>query len=1273
MYKFYCKLFLVFALITVSFSLKAQKFRFEYVDIEDGLSQNSVFDIAQDKLGFLWFATQDGLNRYDGYSFTIFKPTLSTQNKIAYNDLRKLFFDKDGNIWIGTWGGGLSKLDLKTFKFTNYKNAVKDNSSLSSNFVSAISQLSDGRMLIGTLDGVLNVLDTNKGTFEHINFSHATGQIFAIYPDKEENIWVGYKGGLSVLNKSLAETKTLFTRVKKIASEENEIRAILEVNTGEIWLGTNHGVFVHQKTKQDFLNYRNEKGNDFSLSSNSVNCIYQTKDRKIWVGTENGLNIYQPSGKNFLNIKYDPNDPTSLNNNNINVIYEDNFGILWLGTYGSGIDKWDSNQKKFFAYTNTSTGIKDLLNNPIVFAINQDKEKHLWIGTYGGGITIYHRAQKTSKHLLSIKGNSNSLSNDIIRAIYFDENADAWIGTMGGGLDHYNPKTGRFQHYTNDPDNPASISSNKVTSLFKDRDGNFWIGTFGGGFCLFDVKKGTFETFMHDKAKPEKSLSNNDVFCIKQDWNGMLWISTRGGFSRFDYKTRTFKSFYPEENNVNALRDPKVLTFAMDEKRKVIWAGTGNGLAMIDPVSFKITTFTTEHGLANNTIYSVLLKDNFVWVATNHGISKFKPETKTASNFSQADGLESNEFNSNSSFINPNGEMFFGGSNGFDSFYPDSIRPNPFKPTMVLTNFKVFNDVIQPGKGSILSRSITYSNEIVLTPKEYSFSIEFAALHFSSPFNNKHFYKLENFDKEWIPIDSRIRTASYSNLEPGEYVFKVKGTNNEGVECEKAISLKITVLPPFYKTWWFRTLTFLFLLITVGGMVSMRIRRLKLQKIELEKQVQIRTFQIQQQKEELQAQAEQLALTNLELEKLSIVASETESAVIIMDSTGKYEWVNDGFIRLYGYTLDEFVSKYGHTIVESSNSEKIADIVEQCVSTHQSIIYQNFSPTKNGANIWVQTTLTPIYGGNGELHKLVAIDADISKLKEAESEINEKNLILTAQHEELTVQKQKIEEINFQLNSSIKYALQIQKSILPLKEELDSYFENFVIYTPRDIVSGDFYWFVPIEKTDTTYKALMAVVDCTGHGVPGAFLSLIGNRILNEIVFEKHIHTPSQILEQLNVEIREALKQDKSANKDGMDVCLCYIEKTKSGEFDIRFSGAKRPLYIYENEAEEFSALRGDRKKIGGFFMDRSHISFSDQEVHLKQGDILYLSTDGIIDQNTKVDRKRFGSKRLISLLQDNIHLPLSSQMDEIQRAYLAYKGEEPQRDDITFVGIKLR
>ena len=430
--------------------------------------------------------------------------------------------------------------------------------------------------------------------------------------------------------------------------------------------------------------------------------------------------------------------------------------------------------------------------------------------------------------------------------------------------------------------------------------------------------------------------------------------------------------------------------------------------------------------------------------------------------------------------------------------------------------------------------------------------------------------------------------------------------------------------------------------------------------------------EIRKQHEKILEQSNLLEASNKELEKLSLVASKTDNAISIMDAAGNYQWINEGFSRLFEYSFTQLISEYSRNLISSDVNKDIKQIIKRSIEDKVPVTYELLQSTRNGKEVWVQTTLTPVVDKENEIKSLISISSDISELKRAEQAIRQQSEELLAQKEELVYKNDMIEQQNQNIKSSISYAQTIQQAILPPKNELEEAFKGFVIFKPKDIVSGDFYWYSKLPAKDGfSEKHYFAVVDCTGHGVPGAFMSMIGSRLLNEIVNEKKIIEPSNILEHMNAGIKSILRQEETDNNDGMDVCLIKLENLANGTKEMIFAGAKRPLYFYSKHENKLKYIKGTRKSIGGTHAKRNKEIFKDSKVYLHSEDILYLSTDGIIDQSSS-ERIRYGSLRLIELLKDIGNYSLDEQENLILNSLNEYQGNEDQRDDITFMAIKV-
>ena len=625
----------------------------------------------------------------------------------------------------------------------------------------------------------------------------------------------------------------------------NTIRAIYEDSYGNLWIGTDNGLNKFNRKNNKFEHFTRDPNNPYSLSNNRVRVIFEDKKGNLWIGTYGGgLNLFDRKEKKFRTVIYGKSSK-EFRQNYIVSIYEDRTGLLWIGTYGGGVIKLNRDVK-FLHYFSKPDNPNSLSSN-LVFSIYEDKEGILWIGTYGGGLNKFDRRKGRFTHYLNNPEDPESLSNNNVRCIIEDREGNLWIGTFNG-LNRFDRKREKFKVYRHDPTNPHSLSHNYIRTLYEDHDGNLWIGTYGG-LNLLNRKN---NRFIHYKSNPEdpESLSNDRVFSIYEDGEGNLWIGTLGGLNKFDKKREKFKVYKHDPENPESLSNNFVLSIYEDSS-ETLWIGTyGGGLNKFDKEKEVFKHYTTLDGLPNNTVYGILEdSQGNLWLSTNNGLSKFNPKKETFRNYNVEDGLQENEFNSGAYFKNKKGEMFFGGVNGFNAFYPSEVIDNPYIPEIAIVGLKLLNEPVLPGRKFkdhiILKKSISETKEIILPYSVQLLTIEFSALHFASPKKNQYAYKMEGLDKEWNYVGNQ-NFATYTNLSPGEYIFKVKASNNDGVWNEEGISLKIKVLPPFWMTWWFRSLLICIIigLIILGYWIKTKAIRRRAQL--LEKEIEKRTLQLKQ-------------------------------------------------------------------------------------------------------------------------------------------------------------------------------------------------------------------------------------------------------------------------------------------------------------------------------------------------------------------------------------------------------------------------------------------
>lgn len=870
----------IFFLLCCIYNAKGQEdqIRFEHLTKASGLSQSTVYSIIQDKHGFIWIGTGDGLNRYDGYTLKKYFHDSEKPNSLSNNRVYNLLIDRDGELWIATLGGGLNKYRVETDDFIAYRNKKDDPQSISQDVVMSLFEDKDGFMWVGTAEGGLNKFDKKKGIFTSYKHdpnnsnSIANNIVISIASDRNGNLWLAYtQMGLDMFNPK----KNTFTHYKNDPKNLNSISSnrlnhVFADSRGLIWISTNNGLnLLDPETSTIKRLYASSDPN--SLRINDTHCVFEDKDQNIWVGTYGGLSLLRKdclSSFKFRNYFNNPLDSYSLSNDQIRCFFQDRSGLIWVGSFSNGVDKFDPKPSGFTSY-HSEPGNKLSLSHNSIRCFKEDKAGYIWIGTFGGG---FNRFDPRSEQFLSFRKNTsdkNSLAIDFINSICIDADDNLWIGTYGGGLDFYNQKTQKFKHYSNKLDNPKGLSDNYIRSMTFDKYGFLWIATSGGGLNLFDPKKEEFIHYRPDKKNPY-SISDNRVMGLLEDHEGNIWVgSSSEGLNIFNRSKNNFKHFRNDSKNSKSISSNRIFCIYETRDDHILWIGTGNGLNKFNREDSTFTRFTKKDGFSSDVILGILEdKSGFLWLSTMDGLYKFdaqSSEGKILKVYDDKDGLNSGEFSEGAYFRDAKGKLYFGGFKGFTVFDPTKIIDNPSKPSTYIVDFQIFNKSVQIDSASILKKNIILTKDIHLNYSDYVFSFEFAALNYKNSDKNRYQYKMDMFDEEWISTDAKRRFITYTNLDPGEYMFMVKASNNDGLWNETSTNIKIIIHPPFYQTWWFRVLMAIFIFACLFGFYRWRIAAFRRQKKQLEQTVKEKTAVVVQQKEELQAFNKELRATNEEL------------------------------------------------------------------------------------------------------------------------------------------------------------------------------------------------------------------------------------------------------------------------------------------------------------------------------------------------------------------------------------------------------------------------
>ncbi len=1069
-------IFLIFIAIALFFgrTTHAQELKFKHINSEQGLSTAGVNCILQDSKGFMWFGTQDGLNKYDAYNIIVYKHKPSDTNSISSSFINVLFEDKNKNLWIGT-DNGLDAYNLITGKLKHYKNEAGNNQSISNNSVRCIIEDQNGMLWVGT-DAGLNSLDPETRKFKrylndvNIPQSISGNAIWCLHESSDGRIWAGtIGGGLNCFNKktNVFNHYYQYDANGEVAENSKKVRSIHQDRQGIFWLGTSgEGIQIFDPKSGVFLNNLKSKPDEpNSLSNNGITTITEDANGILWIGTYGGgLDQYFKKTGRFIHHQHDEKNPGSISSNRIKHLYHDKNASVWIATDGGGISTYFGASNKFQFYKKNQDVKNGLISN-VVFALMQDRDRQIWIGTSQGGVSSFNRETNTYEHYPQL----STATNNSILSLCEDSDGQIWVGTWGDGVNIYNKKTKSVKSF------PflTSQQNGTITCIYQDKKGTMWIGSYTGGLFSYDKQTAKIKNYNLDAG-----LSSNNIYSVYEDDKGIIWIGTDGGgLNALNTETEVIRKYQKNEKN-NSISSNSINNIYQDKKGN-LWFATATGLNRFNPKTEHFENYFEKDGLPNDFIYCVMPdKQGNLWMTTNKGVSKFNPDTINENgsafrNYDINDGLQGMEFNQGAFFHNKKtGEMFAGGVNGFNTFIPEKILDNRMIPNICIVSYKSF------GKEVELDTLIYNKQFLDLSWKQNFFSFDFVALDYLIPGKNKYSFKLEGIDEDWSPPGTQ-RYASYTDLRGGDYVFRVRATNSDGVWNNDGVALFIRINPPFWKTNLFYLLCFITI---IGGFA--------------------------------------------------------------------------GFV------------KYRTASIKKENK-----ILEE-------------------------------------------------KVEERTQELAQKNKDIT---------------------SSIQYAKRIQLAILPPLEQIFKHLpQSFLMYKPKDIVSGDFYWFGTKKG-----KIIIAAVDCTGHGVPGAFMSMIGHNLLNQIISENSIIEPDQILNALHNGVQAALKQGTNIvdTSDGMDVALCTIDKNKK-----------------EIEFDKFS--------IGGSQLDDSR-KFSKHTIKFETGDSFYMTSDGYADQFGGEKGKKFMARRFSELLKSIKSKPMSEQEAILEQTFENWKGSYQQVDDILVIGFR--
>lgn len=835
-----------------------KKVHFEHLTVLDGLPENTVLTSYEDHLGFLWFGTRNGLVKYDGYDYTIYKPDPADLHSISDRQIYAICEDANGDLWVGTAQGGLNRFDRATERFTPYRHDPNDPASLANDFVNTI------------------------------------------YIDRIGRIWAGTDDGISVLDR----TTDRFTRYQPTPDNPRSLTSrivtdILEDQRGYLWIGTWRGGLNRFDPKTEtFYTYQHDPTNPNSLSHNDISQIFEDRNGTLWIATRGGgVNHFDPMTETFRAYRHDPNNPQSLSHDRTLSLYAtaEEPDILWVGVGGNdatpGLNRLDTRTGIATRYVYDQYDPISLSGNTVFSILEAPKHSgRLWFGTVSG-LSIYDSQAHPFNHLPHDRANPNSLSGKEILSVHEGPDGQVWVASWDG-LTAYNPATDRYIRYAYDPNDPTSLQSSMVLAAHHDNQDRLWVGTWFG-LDRFDTQRQAFEHIPLPQAVPNTDHIL-EIYEAPSDPD-VLWMGTFGGLLRYDLTTDTFASYYHDPSDANSLPDHRVrfirevasepgVLWLIDWSDNVIrfdtklgqttplanspclkharslledqagdfWIGSAvYGLHKYDRATGACTTFSEEDGLPHNSVLG-LMEDaqQQLWVATQRGLALFTPESHTTqfNSYGMGEDLQGNKFQYVAAHEGQDGTLYFGGNNGVVYFHPDRMVANPYVPPVVLTNMRVSNTTLPVGTNSPLQEAISVAESVTLKHWQNDVAFDFVALNYRFPQENEYAYMLENYDDTWQRVGTQ-RSTSYTNLAPGDYTLRVRGANNDGVWNLQGASLNLTILPPWWETPWAYLSYMLFSLMAVGTVFKWRVHSLEKRNADLEAMVSLRTTEVVQQKE----------------------------------------------------------------------------------------------------------------------------------------------------------------------------------------------------------------------------------------------------------------------------------------------------------------------------------------------------------------------------------------------------------------------------------------